>query len=198
MAAVLEWTGVDEEPVPASFPSSQHRTRGRRTPVRSGQLPPKIEAAIWRGTELGSPVSSVLSSGIRGSRRGTPRRRLALPFPDRNPSAPSHGRGMATPGAGHAPSRCRRRKHRRGRPTEISPSARTEARRARRAPFGLDSGRVTCRAPLGHRAARQDQRSGSSGLLAASGTTRTDSAPVGMCSGLRRTGLPVQAGSRGT
>lgn len=64
MAAVLEWTGDDDEPVPASFPSSQHRIRGRRTPVRPSELPPDIEAAIWRGTELGSPVSSVLSSGF--------------------------------------------------------------------------------------------------------------------------------------
>ena len=64
MATALQWTGDDEEPVPASFPSSQHRIRGRRTPARPGELPPEIEAAIWRGTELGSPVSSVLSSGF--------------------------------------------------------------------------------------------------------------------------------------
>ena len=64
MAAVLEWTGDDEELVPASFPSSQRRIRGRRTPARPGELPAEIEAAIWRGTELGSPVSSVLSSGF--------------------------------------------------------------------------------------------------------------------------------------
>jgi protein ImuA len=64
MAAVLEWTGDDDEPVPASFPSSQHRHRGRRTPARPGELPPDIQAAIWRGSELGSPVSSVLSSGF--------------------------------------------------------------------------------------------------------------------------------------
>jgi protein ImuA len=64
MAAVLEWTGDDEEPVPASFPSSQHRVRGRRTAARPGELPPDIKAAIWRGNELGSPVSAVLSSGF--------------------------------------------------------------------------------------------------------------------------------------
>jgi protein ImuA len=64
MAAALEWTGDDEEPVPASFPSSQHRTRGRRTPARPGDLPPDIEAAIWRGDQLGSPVTRVISSGF--------------------------------------------------------------------------------------------------------------------------------------
>ena len=64
MAAILEWAGDDEEPVPASFPSSQHRVRGRRTPARPGELPPDIEAAIWRGNELGSPVTSVLATGF--------------------------------------------------------------------------------------------------------------------------------------
>ena len=64
MAAVLDWAGDDEEPVPASFPSSQHRTRGRRTPARPGELPPDIEAAIWRGDQLGSPVTRVVASGF--------------------------------------------------------------------------------------------------------------------------------------
>ena len=64
MAAVLDWAGDDEEPVPASFPSSQHRTRGRRTPARPGELPPDIEAAIWRGDQLGSPVTRVIASGF--------------------------------------------------------------------------------------------------------------------------------------
>lgn len=63
MAVVLRSAG-DDEPVPASFPSSQHRTRGRRTPARPGELPPDIEAALWRGGELGSPVTSVISSGF--------------------------------------------------------------------------------------------------------------------------------------
>ena len=65
MAAVLQWAGDDEEPVPSSFPSSQHRTRGRRVPARPGELPPEVEAAIWRGNELGSPITHVLSSGFR-------------------------------------------------------------------------------------------------------------------------------------
>jgi protein ImuA len=64
MAAVLEWAGDDEEPVPSSFPSSQHRIRGRRTPARPGELPRDVEAAIWRGNQLGSPVTSVVASGF--------------------------------------------------------------------------------------------------------------------------------------
>ena len=64
MATALPWTGDDEEPVPASFPSSQHRTRGRRTPARPGELPPEVQAAIWRGTELGCAVTTVISSGF--------------------------------------------------------------------------------------------------------------------------------------
>jgi protein ImuA len=64
MATALQWTGDDEEPVPASFPSSQHRIRGRRTPARPGELPADIEAALWRGNQLGSPVTSVVGSGF--------------------------------------------------------------------------------------------------------------------------------------
>ena len=64
MAAVLEWIGDDEEPVPASFPSPQHRVHGRRTSARPGELPPDIQAALWRGNELGSPVTAVLSTGF--------------------------------------------------------------------------------------------------------------------------------------
>ena len=64
MATALHWTGDDEEPVPASFSSSQHRTRGRRTPARPGELPADVEAAIWRGNELGSPITKVVSSGF--------------------------------------------------------------------------------------------------------------------------------------
>ena len=64
MAAILEWAGDDEEPVPASFASSQHRIRGRRTPACPGELPPDIEVAIWRGNQLGSPVTSVVASGF--------------------------------------------------------------------------------------------------------------------------------------
>jgi protein ImuA len=64
MATASHSTSDDKEPVPASYPSSQHRTRGRRAPARPGELPADIEAAIWRGTELGSPVTEVVSSGF--------------------------------------------------------------------------------------------------------------------------------------
>jgi len=64
MATALHWDAGDEEPVPSSFPSSQHRVRGRRTPLRQGELPAEVAAAVWRGTELGSPVTTVLSSGF--------------------------------------------------------------------------------------------------------------------------------------
>ena len=64
MATALHWAGDDEDPVPASFPSSQHRTRGRRTPVRPGDVPAELQAAVWRGSELGSPISKVVSSGF--------------------------------------------------------------------------------------------------------------------------------------
>jgi protein ImuA len=64
MAAVLKWAGDEEEPSPASCPSSQNRQRGWRTPGQPFELPPEISAAIWRGTELGSSVTKVLSSGF--------------------------------------------------------------------------------------------------------------------------------------
>ena len=130
MATALQWTDNDEETVPASFPSSQHFIRGRRTPARPDELPPEIEAAIWRGTELGSPVTSP-KYGLRRTRRRTPRRWLAAPLPDPNPSAPAHGCGVAPAGAGNSPSCCQRRKHRRGRPTEVPAPVRPEVRRSR-------------------------------------------------------------------
>ena len=46
MAAILNWAGDHEEPAPASFPSSQHRTRRRRTPASPGELPPDIQAGV--------------------------------------------------------------------------------------------------------------------------------------------------------
>ncbi|HYN59094.1 MAG TPA: translesion DNA synthesis-associated protein ImuA [Rubrivivax sp.] len=64
MATALNRASDDEEPVPESFASSQHRTRGRRTPARPGEVPPDIQAAIWRCTELGSPISKVVASGF--------------------------------------------------------------------------------------------------------------------------------------
>ena len=64
MATALHWIGDDEEPVPASFPSTQHRTRGRRTPALRGEVPAELQATVWRGSELGSPISKVVSSGF--------------------------------------------------------------------------------------------------------------------------------------
>jgi protein ImuA len=64
MGALLSWTGDDEAPVPSSFPGGQHRVRGRRSAARPGELPPDIEAAIWRGDALGTPVTAVVSSGF--------------------------------------------------------------------------------------------------------------------------------------
>ena len=72
MAAVLRWAGDDEEPAPAtlpsSFPSSRHRHRGRRTPGQPFEIPAELGAAVWRGTELGSSVTTVVPSGFPGAR----------------------------------------------------------------------------------------------------------------------------------
>lgn len=64
MAAVLRWAGDDEEPVPASLPASRSRHRGRRTPGQPPELPPELSSSVWRGAELGSTVTKVLSSGF--------------------------------------------------------------------------------------------------------------------------------------
>ena len=63
MATALQWTGDEDEPVPASLPSSR-RHRGRRTPGQPFELPPELSNSVWRGTELGSAVTKVLSSGF--------------------------------------------------------------------------------------------------------------------------------------
>ena len=59
MRAALEWAGDDdEEPVPVSLLPS-------RSPLQPGdELPRHVAAALWRGNELGSPVTSVVSSGF--------------------------------------------------------------------------------------------------------------------------------------
>ena len=60
MRAALEWAGDhDEEPAPAPL-----------APVKlllqpGDALPRHIAAAIWRGDELGSPITSVMSSGFQ-------------------------------------------------------------------------------------------------------------------------------------
>lgn len=55
MSAVLSWAGDDDE---APGPSISAKPR-----LAPGELPPAVSAAIWRGTELGSPVTETLSSG---------------------------------------------------------------------------------------------------------------------------------------
>ena len=59
MRAALEWAGAEDE-VPASVPLVPSKTL-----LQPGdELPRRIAAAIWRGNELGSPVTSVISSGF--------------------------------------------------------------------------------------------------------------------------------------
>lgn len=59
MRAALEWAGDDDdEPAPVSLLPS-------KPPLQPGdELPRHVAAAIWRGNELGSPVTSVISSGF--------------------------------------------------------------------------------------------------------------------------------------
>lgn len=64
-AAVPVWTGKDEGPVPLqSVPLANQWARGRRTHTRQASLPPEVESAIWRGDELGSTVSTTVSTGF--------------------------------------------------------------------------------------------------------------------------------------
>ena len=59
MRAALEWAGDDdEEPVSISLVPS-------RSLLQPGdELPRRVAAALWRGNELGSPVTSAVSSGF--------------------------------------------------------------------------------------------------------------------------------------
>ena len=59
MRAALEWAGDDdEEPAPVSLVPS-------KAPLQPGdELPRHVAAALWRGNELGSPVTSVIASGF--------------------------------------------------------------------------------------------------------------------------------------
>jgi protein ImuA len=54
MATHLEWVG-DE---PALLPSPPKR------PLQPGELPAAVQAAIWHGDQLGTPVASVVGSGF--------------------------------------------------------------------------------------------------------------------------------------
>ena len=59
MRAALDWAGDDDEapaPVPL-VPSKPLLQPG-------DELPRHVAAALWRGNELGSPVTSVISSGF--------------------------------------------------------------------------------------------------------------------------------------
>lgn len=61
MSAVLDWTGSDDEvPAPPLTPSS--RSRSRRS--QRGELPPEVEAALWRGTDMGHRSGPVVGSGF--------------------------------------------------------------------------------------------------------------------------------------
>ena len=51
-------------PVPIPKHLGHQWARGRRTHARSAALPPEVEAAIWRGSELGSAVQNTLPSGM--------------------------------------------------------------------------------------------------------------------------------------
>ncbi len=61
MAAALQWTGDDDSgPVPVS-PSPVAASTTNTTP---SELPAAVERALWRGDQLGAPVSDVVSSGF--------------------------------------------------------------------------------------------------------------------------------------
>lgn len=57
MSAVLEWAGDDDEAPGPSIPRPKRR-------LSPGELPPAVASALWRGNELGSAVTSTLSSGF--------------------------------------------------------------------------------------------------------------------------------------
>ena len=56
MAALLDWAGDDDD-VPV-LPS-----RSKKPILLPGELPPSVQAAIWRGDQLGSPITRVVPSG---------------------------------------------------------------------------------------------------------------------------------------
>ena len=61
MAAFLEWAG-DDEGVAAQAFTRPSNTRSRRS--QPGELPPEVEAALWRGTDMGHHSASVVASGF--------------------------------------------------------------------------------------------------------------------------------------
>jgi protein ImuA len=68
MSADQRWVGdgapAPSSPVLSAVPLADQWARGRRTYVRPAPLPPAVEAALWRGDSLGSPVSRTLPSGF--------------------------------------------------------------------------------------------------------------------------------------
>ena len=54
MAAHLEWAGDEPAPPPSLV----------RRPLQPGELPAAVQAALWRGHQLGSPVDAVRSTGF--------------------------------------------------------------------------------------------------------------------------------------
>lgn len=69
MAALLDWASDDDHVLaPASRP--------KKPILWLGGTSPSVEAAIWRGDQLGSPVTRVSQAGAPGSgnaRQGGPR-----------------------------------------------------------------------------------------------------------------------------
>lgn len=63
MSAVLPWAG-DDDGLPAQDLTHPSRSRARRS--QPGELPPEVEQAIWRGTDLGAQTAEVVSSGFAG------------------------------------------------------------------------------------------------------------------------------------
>lgn len=60
MSAVLSWAGDDG--LPAQSFAHPSKSRARRS--QPGALPPEVEQALWRGSDLGGQTGPVLSSGF--------------------------------------------------------------------------------------------------------------------------------------
>jgi protein ImuA len=61
MSAVLEWTG-DEDEAPVQAFNRRSKSRSRRS--QPGELPPEVESAVWRGTDMGHRGGPVVASGF--------------------------------------------------------------------------------------------------------------------------------------
>ena len=60
MSAVLSWAADDGLPAQ----SFAHSTRSRSRRSAPGELPPEVEQAVWRGSDLGHAAGTVVSSGF--------------------------------------------------------------------------------------------------------------------------------------